>query len=180
MDCAVRASFATFHLDDPQILANQGFGWLITDYASFFYADDDLLSSTDPVWLQDALDTMCDLCQQIGMKTNVTKTKYMLCLPKAEYTNISAKAYRHRITGEGFSHKERLKQQTRCPNCDKNLSVGSLPHHMRTQHGKEAPKPEPIDAGLILPTANPQTYKLIWPKLQKVCDCPVANCPGRF
>ncbi len=46
-----------------------------------FYVDDGVLSARDPVWLQSAFDVLITLFEQVGLKTNTTKTQVMTCVP---------------------------------------------------------------------------------------------------
>ena len=44
-----------------------------------FYADEGLVASTDPGWLQSEFDTLTGLFDQVGLRTNVRKTMGMVC-----------------------------------------------------------------------------------------------------
>jgi hypothetical protein len=46
-----------------------------------FYADDRLIASRDPVWLQESFDVLIGLFERIGLFTNAAKTKVMVCTP---------------------------------------------------------------------------------------------------
>ena len=49
--------------------------------ASFFYANNGMVASTDSVWLQSAFDTLTGLFDRVGLRTNVCKTVGMECRP---------------------------------------------------------------------------------------------------
>ena len=49
--------------------------------ATFFYADDGMVASTDPFWVQGSFDTLNGLFNRVGLYTNVRKTVGMLCHP---------------------------------------------------------------------------------------------------
>jgi hypothetical protein len=47
-----------------------------------FYVDDGVLLARDPVWLQSAFDVLITLFEQVGLKTNTTKTQVMMFLAR--------------------------------------------------------------------------------------------------
>ena len=47
--------------------------------AAFLYADDRMVSSTDPVWLQTAFNTPTGIFNRVGLQKNVRKTVGMVC-----------------------------------------------------------------------------------------------------
>ena len=61
--------------------------------ASFFYADVDMVSSTNPKWLQTAFDMLTRLFDREGLKTNVWKTMGVVCHPFWEARVRSDEAY---------------------------------------------------------------------------------------
>ena len=46
-----------------------------------FYVNDELIASWDPVWLQESFDILIRLFERIGLFTNLSKTKVMVCIP---------------------------------------------------------------------------------------------------
>ena len=56
-----------------------GLGKAIQRMASFFYADDYLITSTWTKWLQGGFDVLKGLLGNVGRKTNVGKTVGMVC-----------------------------------------------------------------------------------------------------
>ena len=58
-----------------------GVGEEIRQFLATFYADDGLVQSRDPVRLQALLDTLVSLFERVGLRTNVSKTKTMVCIP---------------------------------------------------------------------------------------------------
>ena len=53
----------------------------LTVNAEFFYADDGVVASTDPGWLQLAFDLLTGIFDWVGLWTNVCKTVGMMCRP---------------------------------------------------------------------------------------------------
>ena len=49
--------------------------------AALFYADDGMVASSDPRWLQWAFDSLVSLFEWVGLQTNVRKTVRMVCRP---------------------------------------------------------------------------------------------------
>ena len=47
--------------------------------AALFYADDGMIASTDPLWLQWAFTILVELFDRVGLKTNQRKTVSMAC-----------------------------------------------------------------------------------------------------
>ena len=82
---------------------------------SLLYADDDMVSSSDPRWLQGAIDTLVGLFDRVGLRTNVGKTVGMVCRPCQAAGTQSEAAYGRRITGEGPTYRERLNGQVSFP-----------------------------------------------------------------
>ena len=48
---------------------------------AFFYADDRIVTSTDPGWIQLNFDSLTGLFDQVGLYTNIRKTVGMVCRP---------------------------------------------------------------------------------------------------
>ena len=86
---------------------SDGFGPECQRKCALFYADDGLVASTDPDWLQWAFYVLVELFTRIGLYTNVTKTQGMICQPCYVAGRHSDEAYARRITGEGASFRER-------------------------------------------------------------------------
>ena len=49
--------------------------------AALFYADDSMVVSSNPAWLQGAFTTLVGLFDRVGLRTNVGKTVSMVCHP---------------------------------------------------------------------------------------------------
>ena len=61
--------------------------------AASFYADDGMMASTDPGWLQTAFDTMTGIFNRMGLRKNVKKTVGMLCHPFQVAGVLEEKSY---------------------------------------------------------------------------------------
>ena len=74
-------------------------------HAALFYADDSMVPSLDPAWIQGAFNALVGLFDRVGLQTNVGKTVGMVCHPFQSVGNITQTAYRRRLTGEGILYR---------------------------------------------------------------------------
>ena len=49
--------------------------------AALFYADNGMVASSDPRWLQGSFNTLVGLFDRVGLRTNVGNTVSMVCHP---------------------------------------------------------------------------------------------------
>ena len=70
-----------------------------------FNADDRVVASTDPVWLQTTFDMLMGIFNHVGLKTNFRKTVGMVCQPCRAFGVRAEEAYKHRMMGEGQSYQ---------------------------------------------------------------------------
>ena len=76
---------------------------------ALFYADDGMVASSDPQWIQGAFSTLVGLFGRVGLRNNFGKTVGMVCPPcQVAGTQLEA-AYGRRMTVEGPSYRERQK-----------------------------------------------------------------------
>ena len=83
--------------------------------AELFYADNGVVASTDPGWLQSEFDLMMGLFDRVGLQTNIRKTVWMVLWNFREAGVWSGKAYTRSMTGEGGSFKVRQRERLICP-----------------------------------------------------------------
>ena len=69
--------------------------------AALFYANDGMVTLSDPRWLQGAFNTLVSLFDRVGLRTNVGKTVVMVCHPFQAAGNLTTEAYGRRVTGVG-------------------------------------------------------------------------------
>ena len=87
--------------------------------AALFYADDGMVTSSDPCWLQWAFDTLVSLFERVGLRTNAGKTvSTVFCTCQAAGTQSEA-AYGRRMTGESPTYREGHKGRVQCGDCGK-------------------------------------------------------------
>ena len=63
------------------------------------------------------------------MLTNMVNMVIMVFQTFCSIERHSAEAYGVRMVGEGLTYRERLYYRVLCPECDKDLVVGSLATH---------------------------------------------------
>ena len=145
--------------------------------ADLFYANDAMVASSDPRWLQWAFNALVSLFEHVGLQKNVGKTVSMVCrLCQAEGTQSEA-AYGRKKTGEGPTYRERQKEQVECRECGKEMAAGFLESHRMTQHRQV--KEEQWSWEALATGGDMQTYRLAFPTKGGPRSFPVEGFPGR-
>ena len=107
--------------------------------SSVFYADDGMVVSLGPAWLQGAFSALVVIFDKVGLRTNVNKTVSMACHPcRAGSGNRTTEGYSPRLTGVGKTFKERQRDRVACEECGTEIAAESMSSHMMTRHGKAA------------------------------------------
>ncbi len=89
-----------------------------------FYVDDGPIASCDPFWLQEPFDILIRLFERIGLFTNASKMKVMVCIPgriREAYTDEEYAEYKS-PTGAAADNKRR---RIDCEICGTSLAAGS-------------------------------------------------------
>ena len=92
--------------------------------ASLFYADDGMVASSDPRWLQWAFTTLVGFFDRVGLNTNTGKTVSMICRPCTAVGNQLVEAYGRKMTGEGLTYLDRKRERVECRDCGKDMAAG--------------------------------------------------------
>jgi retron-type reverse transcriptase len=113
---------------------------LATKVGALFYADDGHFYSHDADALERATELIVELFESIGLQTNTTKTKAMICAPQPTVTRICSPAYKRRmgINADEPTHRERKRQKIECDICQQQVQARSLARHKRIKHGTES------------------------------------------
>ena len=83
-----------------------------------FYADNGMVVSSDPTWLQGAFSALVAIFDRVGLRTNVNKTVSTACHPCwAGSGNRTTAGYSRRLTGVGKTFKERQRERVACGEC---------------------------------------------------------------
>ena len=138
---------------------------------ALFYADDGLMENTDPEKLQKDMNRIIALFEKVGLRTNETKTKYMVFRGPTPPKEICKVAYDRMNSGVGKTYEERRREAVKCEICGKNMKRGSLQRHMLNQHNI---KPEQY---LYNKESPNQTFKINFWK-GKDNKCPIPGCTG--
>ena len=73
-----------------------------------FYADDGMVVSSEPAWIQGAFSALVAIFDRVGLRTNVGKTVSMACHPcRAGSGNRTEAGCSRRLTGMGKTYVER-------------------------------------------------------------------------
>ena len=83
----------------------------LTAKAAFLYSKARMVASTDLVWLQSEFDTLTGIFDRVGLWTNLRKTVGMVCRLCRAAGVRADKDYTQRTTEEGWSFKERQRDQ---------------------------------------------------------------------
>ena len=101
--------------------------------SALLYADNGMVVSLDPGWLQSAFTALAAIFDRVGLTTNFGKTLSMACQPcQVGAVNRTEEAYSWRITGEGRSYAERQRERVACGECGEFLAIGSMSSHLMT------------------------------------------------
>ena len=106
--------------------------------AALLYADNGIVASSDPHWLQGTFDTLIGLFDRVGLWTHVGKTVGMVFRPCQAAGNQLEAAYGRQITGEGPTYQERQKGRVQCREYGEEMAAGYVAGHTMTQHGRAA------------------------------------------
>ena len=110
-------------------------GMEVIHYSEFLYVDDALVTLTDPVWLQGALDTLIGWFGRVGIQEKFGKTVGTICHTFRVIVTQSEAAYKWRIMGEGLKNQTHHRLWFQLPNCVTELTAGLLVVHRKTQRG---------------------------------------------
>ena len=72
---------------------------------ALFYADNGMVASSDPRWLQGEFSTLVGIYDRVGLRTNFRKTVSMVCPPCQAAGNQSEAVYGRQIMGEGPTYR---------------------------------------------------------------------------
>jgi hypothetical protein len=114
-------------------IAHDGIGNQVVKILVVFYIDDGLIASHDPFWLLELFDILIGLFEWIGLFTNASKTKVMVCILgwiREAYTDKEYVEYKS-PTGAAADNKHHWID---CEICSTSLAAGSYQSHLETQH----------------------------------------------
>ena len=115
-------------------VASLGLGEEIRQLLATFYADNGMIQSMDPVFLQSSFDILIGLSECVGLWMNTTKTKVMVCVPRKICIHTSNHVYNNMREGL-TTHADWSKRQVQCEECGVHMASSSLPSHREKIHG---------------------------------------------
>ena len=111
-----------------------GLGEEIRQLLATFYADNGMIQSMDPVFLQSSFDILIGLSECVGLWMNTTKTKVMVCVPRKIRTHISNHV-NNNMRGGLITHADWRKHQVQHEECGVHMASSFLPSHREKMHG---------------------------------------------
>ncbi len=97
------------------------------------YIDNVYIVARDPVFLQRAIDGHVSTFEHVGLKTNISKMKAMICTPGKIQLQLPADSYRQMRAGSTSAAKWDTRIIT-CREWGKDIRVGSLSRHLADLH----------------------------------------------
>jgi hypothetical protein len=143
-----------------------------------FYADDGHFYSTNADALQLATDLIVELFECMGLQTNPTKTKIMICAPQPHSTRICTPVYKRRMAGTretNNTYSARKRQHIECDICRAMVQERSLSRHKRFKHGVDTASTSQQAMPPHL-TGNGTIYEISMPDYKQAGQCPVPGC----
>ena len=92
-------------VEDEQV-THEELGMVAGRCMGVFNADDGMLGSRYPEWLQGAINVLIRLFRRVRLMVNVAKSKNMTCQPGAIHMGISEEAFSRKSQGEGGTYRE--------------------------------------------------------------------------
>ena len=80
--------------------------------------------------MQAALTKMVRIFERFRLKTNLNKTKAVICTPGFIWGQQGAEVYKQLSTGEGPTFWESNKTRLSCEECGETMADSYLRHHM--------------------------------------------------
>ena len=156
--------------------AQHGVGDEVARFCALFYIDDAIAQDRDRARLQTAADILADLFDRVGLRTNTSKTKVMVCVPGKIRTRLTEESYIESRLGLYTAQKARRSQaRVACDHCNVLLKPSALRSHLETQH--DVFQPRHIDDEFLV-ERQAQRYEA-HANAFGVWNCPVPDCVGR-
>lgn len=146
---------------------------------TIFYADDGHLHSIDADALQLATNILVDLFECMGLQTNPTKTKVMICAPQPHTTRICTPAYKCRMSDDrdnSNTYSARKRWLIECDICQAIVQERSLSRHKRFKHGIDTTNTTQPQATPPHLEGHGQVYEISMPQYKQLEQCPVLGC----
>ena len=86
-------------------VAQNGLGEAVGRCLRVFYANDNMLGSIDPDWMQHLMNVLVDLFRRYGLTANVSNSLLMTCQPSALRSGVSKESKALKCTGVVDSYR---------------------------------------------------------------------------
>jgi hypothetical protein len=110
---------------------HDGIGERVVEILGVFYINDRLIASCDPVWLQEFFDVLIGLFEWIGLFTNPTKMKAMVCIPRRIQEAKTEEEYAE-YKSQTDTAANRKHRRVDCEICSASLAAGSYQSHLES------------------------------------------------
>ena len=120
-----------------QRVAHYGLVEAVRKCVGVFYANDSMVVSRDPDWMNHLMNVLVSLFQQYGLAYNVAKSCSMTCQPGVMRLGMSVEAKSLKSTGVGYSYFVRIWQRIPFPEWVVELTMVSMMAQFCCMHGTE-------------------------------------------
>ena len=124
--------------------------------------------------MKEALTVMIAMFCQMGLETNLEKSKAMVCTPGLIWGKVGEMDYKRQVTGEGEISRERKKSGVSCAMCGVMMVSSYLKENMSRSHGICVPQTRGVDEV----GGGTTTYVVSFPKVLQEVRYPVPGCPA--
>ena len=158
-------------------MAITGIGLGVFNFIAMMYAGDGFFATCNEYTGQGAPDTLVDLFQRVGLKTNIGKTKVMIITPGKIQSSLNPTSYYN--FRYGYSGTTEWKtQKVECEICSKVIQCASLHYHMANRH--VIFQKRVINKRILKEyKREPVLYRAL-PSHTDEYSCPVSLCEGRL
>ena len=122
---------------EDQMVPRDGLIETIGRCVGFFYADNGMVGSRDPDWLQHTTNVPFDFFRRYILEANVSNSRTMTYQYRVLRAGMSEEAMALKYTGVGYSYRVRLRRRIPCPECGVELTARSMAEHRLRMHGTE-------------------------------------------
>ena len=113
--------------------ARSGMAEEIRNFLAIFYADDGLIQARCPERLQASFNILIELFERVGLRTNTSKTKSMVCVLGQIRTRLKDDVYNN-SRGGLLAREDWHTRRVECDICNQDLAASSLASHLESQH----------------------------------------------
>ena len=124
VDAIVREWLREMELEEA--MPENKVGSVVTVFLALFYADDGMIASTDADLLQEAMDSLAELFERVGLFTNVDKTKAMPMVNTKVRNPTFGVIVQAQVLGDAHSLRSGMLVVYKCDYCDARTCLLTL------------------------------------------------------